>query len=91
MSGVLGILFGSGVFWFTALLLTLICILPDLVIRAYRDMTNPVYISISNSRTKQRTTNHVSEPDCWNPIGQNRVAVSNDVELERLEPVLGIS
>lgn len=87
MAGTLEVLFGSPQFWLTAVLLIVTCVLPDLVVRAYTDLSNPVYVSIAKSRALNRSmsvSKHVSDRGCWNPLDSNKVASTSDTELQVL-------
>lgn len=86
--------FSSGEFWLVVLLLIIMSVLPDLVIRAYNDMTDPVYLSIAKSRAEAThsvspccvqevsTPKHVSEGACWNGLQPTRVRPNDELEVE---------
>ena len=50
MTGVLGEMFGSSTFWFMSIILIFICVLPDLVVKAYRDLTDSILIRIAREK-----------------------------------------
>ena len=97
MQGVFDMLFGSGTFYLASLQLITLCVLPDLVARAYHDLTNPVYRFIARDKARRKhstPSKHVSRsPDserpisaCWDGLKiPNKVAVEDDrMELEVL-------
>lgn len=102
MFGVFSAMFGSGMFWFTALLLITLAVLPDLTVRAYHDMNDPVYRYIARDKASRSTrstpSKHVSYNDgeernsaCWNVIknSNNKVAAEdNSMELQILKAEL---
>lgn len=60
MYGVLGHMWSSGSFWLCALLLITGALIPDLCIRAYRDLTTPLYIQ--EARDKRLRSTRPSSP-----------------------------
>jgi len=50
MYGVLGRMFASPQFWLTSLLLVVAAILPDLALKAWRDLTTPHYILMAKEK-----------------------------------------
>lgn len=97
MQGVFNMLFGSGTFYLASLLLITLCVLPDLVARAYHDLTNPIFRYIARDKASRKhatPSRHVSRSPvddrplsaCWDNFKiPNKVAVEDDrVELEIL-------
>lgn len=54
MQGVLGQMWSSGTFWLMSLILVVICILPDLIIKGYRDLTDRVYQEMARTSQTRR-------------------------------------
>ncbi|XP_067947974.1 phospholipid-transporting ATPase IF-like isoform X2 [Watersipora subatra] len=59
MWGVLGVLFGSGVFWWISIILVILSVLPDIVARAWCDMSDPIYMSMAKAKPMIKKSNHV--------------------------------